>query len=347
MNGRKWTFPFAGLVALVGGCQIIGSLEPELVLSSGDEVCGDGLDDDEDGLADCADPDCATSTCVSGAPPGWEGPFWVWRSAWDGASGPSCPLGLEASAHYMTPTPAACTPCACGGVEGGACGTPRLRCWASKSCSGEAVNATIDDVGQCGNPFGFLGSPSTASCRIIAPGNMQSNGTCAPPSGGGLADAKPFQEMLSACELREAGCEEGSSCAPPLEDGAKLCIRKSGDDACPSGWTADTMDAYSSGQDARACEACTCQLQGAACEGGVYRAFDLQGCKEDAEPGSVVDPPIDITGDACFDLTMLSDLNTFSVRAISTSVVTGACQASGGAPSGSVLLEGPVKYCCR
>ncbi|MDI1449222.1 hypothetical protein [Polyangium sp. 6x1] len=337
---------FVGLFAFLGGCQIVGSLEPELVLASGDEVCGDGVDDDGDGLVDCADPDCGADLCVPNAPPGWEGPFWVRRSPWDGMSGPSCPAGFTGSAHYMSPVPAACTPCTCGDVEGAACSPPKFRCWASKNCSGDAVNTTIATVGGCEKPFIFQLNPGAASCRIINPGDLLSNGTC-PASGGELTDPGLFQQIVSACELAAgAGCAEGSSCAPPLDDGARICVRSSGGGVCPSGWDGETITAYTSGQDARNCGACTCKQDVGVCEGGTYRIFDADGCQE-AGSGADADPPIDVTGSACANVSALADSGTFSIQALEASVLPVTCTAEGGAPSGAVLMEGAVKYCCR
>lgn len=345
MAYNRWIGNFVGLFALLGGCQIVGSIEPELVLVSGDEICGDGVDDDGDGLADCDDPDCGTSLCVPNAPSGWEGPFWVRRSPWDGVSGPSCPAGLPGTAHYMSPASAACTPCTCSDVQDGACNPPKFRCWPSKNCSGEATNTTLANVGQCEAPFSPFALPA-ASCRIIGAGAMQSEGTCT-PSGGELTEPQLFQQIVSACELGAGmGCAEGSTCAPPLEAGTRLCVRSSGAGVCPSGWDGETLTAFSNGQDARTCGACTCTLEGAGCEDGAYRVFDSNNCQV---PGSGADaaPPIDVTGDACVDVSALADSGTFSIQALEASVFTGVCTSAGGAPSGAVLLEGAVKYCCR
>ncbi|MDI1476128.1 hypothetical protein [Polyangium sp. y55x31] len=337
---------FVGLFALLGGCQIVGSIEPDLVLASGDEICGDGVDDDGDGLADCEDPDCGTSLCVPNAPPGWEGPFWVRRSAWDGTSGPSCPAGFSGSAHYMSPAPATCTPCACGDVQDGACAPPKFRCWASKNCSGDAVNTTLQNVGQCDAPFGPFPLAS-ASCRIIGPGAVQSEGACV-ASGGELTEPQLFQQIVSACELAATtGCAEGSTCAPPLEPGARICVRSSGGGVCPSGWDGETLTAYAGGQDARTCSACTCTLEGAGCEGGAYRAFDTNSCTASGS-GADAAPPINITDETCVDVSTLADSGTFSILAFEASAYTGSCTSpQGGAPSGAVLLEGAIKYCCR
>jgi len=346
MAGRGWIWTFVGLFAFSGGCQVVGDLEPELVLASGDEVCGDGLDDDEDGLTDCADPDCGAGACVPGAPPGWEGPFLVKRGPWDGASGPSCPGMLAGTAHYLSPTPAACTPCTCGDVEGGACGAPKLRCWPSTNCTGNGTNASVQNVGVCDNPYGQQ-SPPVVSCRIDAQGDLESSGTCVAIPGQ-IADTRLFQEILSACALgaEGGGCTEGAACAPPLEEGAQICVRSASGGVCPNGWTGEVIDAFASAQDARACTTCECKTSSNVCAGGVYRIFDTASCQL-AMPGANVDPPVDITGEACVDLTMLADLGTISVRAVDGGAPAGGCMPNGGGANGAVQPQGPVKYCCR
>lgn len=51
------------------GTAVTGDLIiPLEVVPSSETGCGNGVDDDEDGLIDCADPDCETRTCSDGEP---------------------------------------------------------------------------------------------------------------------------------------------------------------------------------------------------------------------------------------------------------------------------------------
>ena len=56
------------------------------------EDCFNGIDDDADGLADCADPDCAPATeCVGPIPVGWGTFGYVVLAETDPTAKPVCP----------------------------------------------------------------------------------------------------------------------------------------------------------------------------------------------------------------------------------------------------------------
>ncbi|MGA7121295.1 MAG: hypothetical protein WBY94_14420, partial [Polyangiaceae bacterium] len=62
--------------------------------TSSTENCTNGIDDNCDGLVDCAEPSCQTAgyACVGAAPAGWSGPDLFWTGA-AGATAPACPAG--------------------------------------------------------------------------------------------------------------------------------------------------------------------------------------------------------------------------------------------------------------
>lgn len=60
----------APLFVFIGGCSLVAPLSPPEDDERTEVACGDGLDNDLDGLADCEDPSCACDGC---SPPKWVG----------------------------------------------------------------------------------------------------------------------------------------------------------------------------------------------------------------------------------------------------------------------------------
>ncbi|HEY0195851.1 MAG TPA: hypothetical protein VGC42_32275 [Kofleriaceae bacterium] len=87
--------------------------------------CFDGLDNDGDGMVDCADPSCAAiATCVADVPAGWNGHAMLYDG--DASAAPPGCSGLwtsELVAGNSAPSaaPASCSACACGAPAGGEC----------------------------------------------------------------------------------------------------------------------------------------------------------------------------------------------------------------------------------
>ncbi|HZA13047.1 MAG TPA: hypothetical protein VE618_01065, partial [Myxococcaceae bacterium] len=109
------------------------------------ERCANGSDDDGDGLADCADPECATLACEDGDP----------CTDTDACTGGSC-----------SGSPKACTPpsaCFSGGCEAGTC---RFSVLVGNSCTDSGPCTT---GGTCATDGGCVG---TSTC--VAPGECLS-----------------------------------------------------------------------------------------------------------------------------------------------------------------------------
>lgn len=59
MGGRRSRVTLAlVLLWVVGGCSLVMRFDPELLLENNAERCSDGVDNDDNGLTDCAEPDC-------------------------------------------------------------------------------------------------------------------------------------------------------------------------------------------------------------------------------------------------------------------------------------------------
>ncbi len=108
--------------------------------------------------------------------------------------------------------------------------------------------------------------------------------------------------------------------------------------ACPDGWNTATIQAFTSGADSRACGACACNDPSTTCGATSYTFYDLNNC---ANGNTSV-----VNSGSCANLSGLLDLLSWSAKA-TLPAPSGACEPSGGAPTGSVQPDGAVTFCCK
>lgn len=312
----------------------------------GTEDCTNGVDDDGDGLVDCADPDCTVGyECVDALPGGWEGYYHVTQQPYAAGPPPQCPGGAPADVRYAGPAgPAMCNACSCSAVQGVQCSAPALTCWAgSNSCFGGGASwtAALQD-GACHKPTNLLGFNQALSCQVTGPSVPSGTGSCA-PQGGGFPNKAPWSTEVVGCSAGMAGggCGTGKACIAKHDPGESTCIRKNGNASCPAGWTAVALQTYASGTDTRACTACTCGTPAKLCSGAAYTIYDLDQCATMGQS----DPPAVISATACTDASVLLDQGSWSAQL--TLPQTGACPPDGGKATGSVQPSGDAMYCCR
>jgi hypothetical protein len=210
------------------GCGSASHREPDAAAAGPESSCFDGVDNNGDGLADCADPTCASvAACVAAAPAGWTG----YAALYDGlaAGAPSCaaplPTMLAPGNAGLTAAVAVCTPCACGPSNGVACaaggGTAIVSApafarvgigCASQAATAAGCTGTVCQprpgapfaAGMCvhqagdlpcpsGTPFTdrhvfFAGVDDTRGCAACACG-PPSGGSCAASGGGSVGQA--------------------------------------------------------------------------------------------------------------------------------------------------------------
>jgi hypothetical protein len=263
-----------------GGAVEVGPEVPACVPKT--EDCFNGLDDDCDGLPDCADPDCApTAVCVP-RPSGDVG------TNVPGAQ--ACPTG------FATPTPfgsglqaggASCTGCQCGQSVVTSCSATLTTYFTAAECqagtNGKVV-ATISttDANTC--PV-----PDTNTANVLgaglSPWNVVST-TCV-ASGAPVRPTPSFATSTSFCkaarvsDVGKTGCAAGSVCMPkPATGGSCVLLADAG--ACPAG-TKASMVVYAGIQDNRTCAACSCTLQGANCDNLVVQMGSDYSCGVDME----------------------------------------------------------------
>jgi hypothetical protein len=243
------------------------------------EDCLNGVDDDEDGNADCLDSDCDVAfTCVTDTPVGWSGPFAVYEGAVE------CPgvWGIVVPGTFGREPTAGGYDCACTATVTGCEVTFALgEAAAEGSCVGDADPFTVP-AGGCTD----LGDPTALTFALLATrtGDVECVGDTAasvelpPPS---------FDEVFTICDAPDpdggVGCDAGA-CRPRVPDSGNaqgdICIMRPTDDpegdTCIAPFTSKRVIG-SAFDDTRDCD---CECTSAACGGDVIGFFDEATCAE-------------------------------------------------------------------
>jgi hypothetical protein len=280
------------------------------------EVCDNNIDDDGDGLIDCADSQCTTHVCVAAAPAGWTGPVAVrddLSSTNPACSGPYLNNPFKGGRQVTCPAHT-CGGCSCGSPPGINCSTPQITTWGMNGVDCSGKGSTPEDVPACKPIQGYFLTTDT-----VASGS----GTCAGSRG---PDTKPnpsFARTGLACSGATAGggCGTGQ-CLPipaaPLE--GKLCIFHAGDLACPAGYTGSRRVYHQTITDGRTCSTCTCGAP--VCKGRVWTGQDFT-CPSDDGTGTPVPVPCTQIGGVVAEYVSYVPLGASCTP--STSMASGTC----------------------
>jgi len=334
------------------------------------EDCTNGVDDDNDGNIDCADPKCGAYACVADVPADWTGYY----ALFDGVgSDPGCPMTfpsttLPAYQADLTVPPAQCT-CSCGPAQGQTCAaldtikivTQDAPCGQAAVCKGTSLNVPAGWDGSCyGTNFyagGKLtcgpGTDMTCSTNTGNPCNVAVSATALEATGGScMASAvqvmKPdlvwgrFGRACGSDSMTAGkGCNIGQSCVakpqPPFVSG--VCIYKQGDTACPAGAFKQKHLFYEGANDTRDCtNDCSCgSPSGGTCPTTISIYSDSGGVCNSA----VATFP----AGTCANVANNPTLGTR--KATPPGAPTGGtCTASGGQPTGTATPDVPVTFCC-
>ena len=307
------------------------------------------MDNDGDGLVDCADPQCQVAyTCVDADPPGWNGHFYVHETTFTAPAAAPCAADLTPFTDFEDPAGAAqCDACTCGAPQGASCSPPPIQCSGnSTNCGGNPQDWTsaLKD-GACDKPTNLAGNAFFLSCKLTGTSAVTAPGQCT-PSASDFSNKGSWQQRIDVCGTDKAGggCGAGKVCVPKASGASvneSVCVRHDGLMACPAGY-AQSVQGYGSASDSRACSACSCGGPGTTCSAGSYTFYDLDACATAGQS----DNPVTIGSTACSNVSTLLDQGSWSVQA-SLPVPSGSCPASGGAPVGSVQPSQPVTYCCK
>jgi len=316
------------------------------------ENCTNGIDDNCDGLVDCAEPSCQTAgyACVGAAPAGWSGPDLFWTGT-AGATAPACPTGYQTLDGNAGPTGTSGS-CACTcAASGQACTATAalhsdMTCAVNPACRSVTVTATMTGTGACTPiaPTTVCGSGGSFAAAGGVP--ALSGGTCVPqvtktpgPAAGWTSSAR----VCTAPADFPGGCAAaGQECVPPTPSpfGAAMCVHQSGDASCPAGFPTKSL-IYRGETDMRGCGPCMCSARptGGTCAGTISVWGDLAGGCTGTVAGTYT------LGNTCTTYTGASNnpgyaQGNFTVTPGTCTVVTQPT------PTGAVIGTGPATVCC-
>ncbi len=195
--------------------------------------CFDGVDNDRDGLVDCADPGCAAvASCVAEIPDGWTGHAMLYDG--DPASPPAGCSGvwtneLVAGRSAPSGTGASCSACGCASPSGG-------------SCAAVGGDATVSppSAARVGIACTMAATEPAAGCTAGAclptPAGDYVTGLCIYHSGEVACPAGAFgdRHVFYAGTLDTRGCE-ACACGAPT---AGACAASGGE---PTGGVAGML----------------------------------------------------------------------------------------------------------
>ncbi|AKT39878.1 hypothetical protein [Chondromyces crocatus] len=335
------------------------------------EDCTNGVDDDNDGLADCADPKCVEVSCVPTVPTGWTG----YVALYDGAPAgdPGCPSNFPGQAYVGTDgitAPAAVCQCSCSApswtpgcaaLETITISTGDAPCADEAYCIG-AVTVPPGWNGTCFNETGFSGGqltcgPNTNQTCSMATGDPCSvsvrataiaatgSGTCQPQLAPVNRPDPLWDRLGRACgdaPVTGAGCNIGQACMPrpeaPYESG--LCISQEGNVACPPGAFTQKHVFYGSVEDTRGCaDDCAC---GPGANGTCPATVSIYSDQTLGVCSTVV---ASFTAGTCMNVA-----NNPAIRGRTVSApgapTGGSCTSTGGTPTGTAQPINPTTFCC-
>ena len=248
------------------------------------EQCDDGMDNDCDGLIDCADSDCTGPVdgreCVAPAPAGWT------LVAFAPGDVTTCPAGygdLVKVAEAPSSTDAHCTcACDCAGLKNNPCVHGTLGVVIGNTCS--AFNANLNVTGGCDSLGQMLGNFNSIKAKPLGVTPVDVAGKPALP---GTQPGASGATCLPAAS-KAIGCAGEEACLPKAIS-ASLCIQSPGEVACPAGpFTKRTVvGAPGPADDQRSCAACACTSSAASCANPTFSGYTADDCSSNAAPAVI------------------------------------------------------------
>lgn len=297
------------------------------------ERCDNGIDDDGNGLTDCADPACTEGyRCLPAAPKGWDGPKVMHL---DDDLSVACPstwpdLALRAGAGELDAPPAECAACDCDEPADAYCSEFTYETYQGPSCDG---------------PWGLKTKVNGTGCiHWTKPGaikitHTKSNASCGASGGAPTVTSAQFEQEATICSAAPlgGGCDlDAGVCVPKVDSAAwpLHCISRTGDKACPSGAYSERHLLHEAFDDTRDCTGCVCEPTGlGACAVPITEGGCNQSVKSLVTSGTCVDASNFVGGVAVVP-------NKATVPGVGCAVSQAA------QPNGEAKPKLPVTVCC-
>jgi len=300
------------------------------------EDCTNGTDDNNDGLADCADPICAGYTCAPAPPAGWTGPALLYTGA---GPVPACATGFPTSTFGGTgalDAPPATCGCSCSSPPTGAsCGIPSVTLYDNDTCTGSNDIKTPASAGTClqvattdiwnsavGAPVPVIGGACTPSNVVVTK----------PPTS--------FSDQALVCAGATPGlCADPSTVCVPKPGapfGLTACVSHTADIPCEGSAYTQKHVLYAGVTDTRDCSACAC---------GAATGISCTGVTHLFHGGSCLNLVADSNHDGSCEKSAASEIK--SIKFEPTGGPTGGnCPQTGGQAVGGVTGSGATTVCC-
>ena len=305
------------------------------------EICNNGIDDNCNGLVDCADPACspAWSCTAASIPAGWSIVEYVENAR------PTCATAYGTSLDVVegpSGAPATCG-CTCGITTPGSCEIGSFTVYVGGAIGGCALIPAATSPGNggaCSPAMPSFAAPDGTKFQIDPIG--YTTGSCTPdptitvPDAGFVGQGRLCVDTAGS----GAGCTNGGVCAPAVQGGGfSLCISHGGTETCPAGYTtAHTVGTTIT--DTRSCSACTCGGATATCGPASVTFFADGGCDDDGATVAADSVCNDFPG-------AMAGGPTYVAYEYTAGVQGEGCQASPGSPDGGVSLTSPHTVCCQ
>ncbi len=219
----------------------------------------------------------------------------------------------------------------------GSCSYPTMGWWANlTACNNNPTYSYSPNDNNCHTFPINCQATCTNDQRMRLTSPSSPTGISCQASGGGATVPPLWSDEHHVCQLPNpgGGCGSGSVCIAK-----QGCVRQTGPQTCPSGWT-QAVHTYQSAVDTRDCSNCTCASV-SFCTGAKFTVYDDDNCAGGTNPN------LDVAGSNCVSVQNLLDEWTGSYRAFA-GTLGGSCQPMGGGqPTGSVTPSGAVTLCCR
>ena len=224
------------------------------------EDCFDGIDNDCNGMIDCADPACAPQgECVAAGNTNFK--LGVEANPTD-----TCPTnftGGETALNQGLVVPAAttCTGCSCAASTTCSIGLYQYASVAACTADTTLTGGTL--VGSQINSASLTCEMGTLNAPAYRIGSFTKTDSACTPSGTAAKPAVSWTTQKKFCAVARtgAGCSPGYVCAPKQAQLSNHCVRADGALACPAGYNATGSGWYKDFSDTRTCGACSCGTQ--------------------------------------------------------------------------------------
>jgi hypothetical protein len=302
---------------------------PRPAVCAATEDCTDGLDNDCNGTADCADPACIAEgfACVPAVPTGFR------IVAFDATTRAACPTGFDSSSDVVVDPNTAPAACGCTCDVG-----------AQPSCVSGSIPASFGSTSSCASGSGTYtnvdGACASVNYTILA--NVKT--TRLAPTGGTCVvhptkNVDPSSGQGRTCALAGpvgAGCAGGGVCTRAPAAPFKACVSQAGDVACPGAYTAKhTVGA--SVADTRDCSTCTCgPTPVTTCTNTVWNQYTSSDCSG---------TPVGLVADGNCDPSNAGGATYRSSKYVAT-VVASCAAPTPPTPTGIATIVGQGTVCC-